>query len=189
MRPDPTVLEYATQKPRKPRYVLIVILGSLAVSLGLIWTMLPPFSRTHVISSRGISAANLQLIGEMCYLYANENQDHGLPSDIGILTTAEDLTPEAVQSPWSQRLSPPSTQPAVLVPWVNQHCDYTYLGAGKLASQLTQKDVLGHEKWWIAKQNGGMNILFGDGHVEWFNLADAAKLLIPSPASAPASKP
>jgi prepilin-type processing-associated H-X9-DG protein len=124
-------------------------------------------------------------IGQMCQLYANENQDH-LLDNLGILTTAEDMVPEALQSPLSGQSppSPPSTQPAVLVPWANQHCDYTYLGAGKSASQLTPTDILGHEKWSIAKLHGGMNILFGDGHVEWFILADAAKILGQNPSTA-----
>jgi prepilin-type processing-associated H-X9-DG protein len=53
-----------------------------------------------------------------------------------------------------------------------------------LAAQLTQKDVLAYEKWSIAKLHGGMNILFGDGHVEWFILADAAKILGQNPSTA-----
>jgi len=30
-----------------------------------------------------------------------------------------------------------------------------------------------------------MNILFGDEHVEWFTLADAAKILAQKPSTAP----
>jgi hypothetical protein len=125
-------------------------------------------------------------IGQMCLLYAGENRDH-LPVNLGILTTTEDMLPEHLQSPLSGQspTSPPSTQPAVLVPWANQHCDYTYLGAGKLGSKLTQKDVLAYEKWSIAKQEGGMNILFGDTRVEWHNLNDAAKILAQKPSTAP----
>jgi hypothetical protein len=185
MPTETTFIGYESQKPDPRWYKVITPLSALALVLVLIWVLRPSLSHSGP-TPRGESAAHLMQIGEMCLLYANENQDR-LPDNLGILTTTEDMAPESLQSPLGSQYatSPPSTQPAVLIPWANQHCDYTYLGAGKLASQLTPKDILGHEKWSIAKQHNGMNILFGDEHVEWFTLADAAKILAQKPSTAP----
>jgi prepilin-type processing-associated H-X9-DG protein len=56
-----------------------------------------------------------------------------------------------------------------------------YLAAGKTASELTSEKVVAHEKMEIAEREHGMNILFGDGHVEWKTLPEAQRLLKGNP--------
>jgi hypothetical protein len=185
MPSEPTVLGYEPQKPRRRVYRIIAPLVVLAIVLALIWSLLPRLSRVRSTPGWYYSYIHLKEIGEMCQIYAIENQDR-LPDNLGILTTTEDVLPQTLQSPYSQYpTTAPSSQPTDLVLWANQHCDYVYLGAGKLASKLTRKDVLGHETWSIAKQQGTMNILFGDGYVQWYNLNDAAKILNRNPSTAP----
>jgi prepilin-type processing-associated H-X9-DG protein len=122
-------------------------------------------------------AESLHEIGSACFLYANEH-DGRLPDNLGILVRDADLSATALQSLWGiYRTQHPTTEPAALVVWSNRHCDYEYLGAGKIASQLKPMSILAHEKWPVAKHAGGMDILYGDGHVEWHTLTEAAKLL------------
>ena len=64
---------------------------------------------------------------------------------------------------------------------MNEHADYVYLGKGRKVDQVKAEEPLAHEKFDV---NGGqgINILYGDGHVEFLNMEDAQKLLA---ASAP----
>jgi len=52
---------------------------------------------------------------------------------------------------------------------VNENTDYVYLGKGmgKMAAiPNTAQTILAYEKFELAR-NGGVNVLYVDGHVEW----------------------
>ena len=56
--------------------------------------------------------------------------------------------------------------------WVNENAHYVYLGAGMKWNNARADTVVLHEKPG-AHHNQGMNILYGDGHVEWHTLPSA----------------
>ena len=53
-------------------------------------------------------------------------------------------------------------------------CDYEYLGAGK-NSQTGADIILAYEK--IRPGMRGINMLYGDGHVEYINVQNARQML------------
>jgi prepilin-type processing-associated H-X9-DG protein len=55
--------------------------------------------------------------------------------------------------------------------WVNENASYTYVGAG-MNNTAGAEEVVLHEKDDNHDQDG-MNLLFGDGHVEWDTLETA----------------
>ncbi len=61
--------------------------------------------------------------------------------------------------------------------WVNDNTDYIYLGKGmKMADNGIANQIILYEKDG-AHEGRGMNLLFGDGHVEYRAIDDAKKLL------------
>jgi prepilin-type processing-associated H-X9-DG protein len=67
--------------------------------------------------------------------------------------------------------TPPNLTPDQYVDWANKNSDYVYIGAG-LRQGADPTTVVLYEK---DDDHGGdgMNILYGDGHVEFQTLANA----------------
>ena len=116
--------------------------------------------------------SNMRQIGQGILLYANENKGK-YPPDLGILVKTEDLTPEVFICPTGNNGFPRGANLAIddQVKWVNEHSDYIYVGAGMNATAGAETIVL-YEKP-DAHQRQGMNILYGDGHVEFQMMAAA----------------
>jgi prepilin-type processing-associated H-X9-DG protein len=156
-------------------------MGGVGAAAMMTSVMLPSLSRARRVADRTKSAANLRMIGEMCILYANENKQK-YPDNLGQLVTNEDIVAGAFVCPMGHGTPPPARgSPQDMAAWVNEHSDYVYLAAGKTASELTSEKVVAHEKMEIAEREHGMNILFGDGHVEWKTLPEAQRLLKGNP--------
>jgi prepilin-type processing-associated H-X9-DG protein len=139
---------------------------SLAVSI-----LLPSLNRARETANRVKCASNMRQIGQGILLYSNDHQG-AYPPDLGTLVKEEPLTAEVFVCPDSDTNVPHKMTPDQTRDWVNAHSDYFYLGAG-----LTQQTALGttvvlYER---DKAHGGdgMNILYGDGHVEFQRLANA----------------
>src|SRR5205823_6522581 len=90
----------------------------------------------------------------------------------------EDITPEVFLCPSRDHTLPPEV--ATMTPdqkatWVNEHSDYVYLGKGQTSSAPADRIIV-YEKP-DAHSGDGMNMLYGDGHVE-FQMMNAANRLI-----------
>jgi prepilin-type processing-associated H-X9-DG protein len=140
----------------------------LAVSI-----LLPSLNKARESANRVKCGSNLRQIGQGMLLYAN---DHGgsYPPDLGSLITAEQLSVETLVCPSSEDSVPPDVlngTPEQRAAWANQHSSYEYLGTG-MANDQRQDQVLAYEK---PGNHGsvGMNLLFGDGHVEWMLMPQA----------------
>ena len=61
--------------------------------------------------------------------------------------------------------------------WVNEHSDYVYLGGKmKAGAAGAENMILVHER--LENHEGqGINIAFGDGHVEWVTMPRAKELI------------
>jgi prepilin-type processing-associated H-X9-DG protein len=135
---------------------------------------LPSLARARVSANRVKSASNLRQIGQAMLLYSNENKGK-FPKTAGELLLTQDITVEVFVNPETKTRAPRNKPPEELATWINTSSDYEYLGAGR--TNTTPADVVvAHEKF---RPNApGINMLFGDGHVEWVQNAPAQQILL-----------
>jgi prepilin-type processing-associated H-X9-DG protein len=148
--------------------IVAVIAAGGWIVLGQIWALRPV---------RAICAGNLHRIGEAAQRYA---ADHGwhYPDDIdGLLTQgvtpADFVCPKSADSPAAP--GPMAQATAANVKSLG-HCSYIYLGKGWMTKDATADKVLAYEP---LKNHGGqgMNVLYGDGHVDWVAANEARAVL------------
>lgn len=128
--------------------------------------------------------SNLRQIGQALTMHADE---HGgkYPNDVAeFFGDGFDFYPSALVCPSSndEPAIGPTTQ-AVLADFATpHHCSYLYLGKG-LSQPLPSDRVIALEPL-ENHQGKGLNVLFGDMHVEWLDKAQAdillAKLALPA---------
>ncbi len=153
----------------------------------LVSILLPSLNRARETANRVKCASNERQIGQAILLYANDNQGK-YPPDLGTLLKTEDITAEVFVCPSGNNEVPPDLKtPDQLAQWVNEHSDYIYVGKG-LTSSATSDRVVVYEKP-DAHSNDGMNILYGDGHVDFQSMPqaqheiDAVQKLINAPGN------
>jgi prepilin-type processing-associated H-X9-DG protein len=146
--------------------------GALTVSI-----LLPSLNRARETANRVKCASNMRQIGQAILLYSNDNRGK-YPDDAGTLIKTEDITIDVFTCP-SGDVEPPAdvlNGPVdIKVAWVNGSSPYTYVGKG--LNNAAGADVLVLYERETDHDGDGMNMLFGDGHVEW-NSMDAAKQII-----------
>lgn len=135
----------------------------------LISVLLPALNRAREQANRVKSANNLRQIGLAAFMYANQ-QNGKLPKDFATLYKDEDLHMEMFINPHTKTSAPAGLTPEQQQAWVNEHSDYVWNGAGK-KNTMGSDEPLAWEKPEGAAQ--GLNILYGDGHVEWHAMPDA----------------
>jgi prepilin-type processing-associated H-X9-DG protein len=136
----------------------------LAEEALLVSILLPSLNRARETANRVKCGSNMRQIGQGILLYANENKGK-YPPNLGILVKTEELTPEVFVCPSGNTAPPNGLAIDDQVKWVNDNADYVYLGAGMNITAGAEVIVL-YEKPG-AHGNQGMNILYGDGHVEF----------------------
>jgi prepilin-type processing-associated H-X9-DG protein len=136
--------------------------------------LLPALNRARETANRVKCASNERQIGQAILLYANDHQG-SYPADLGDLLKDEDLTAAVFLCPSSNTSLPANMAQADLAAWVKDHGDYVYVGAGLTNATAGATDVVVYEKPGDHKE--GMNILYGDGHVEFDRMAAAVKLI------------
>lgn len=147
------------------RSIVLAALLTVAI-LVLISIFIPSLGPRN--QSNGVRcASNLRQIGQAIQMYAN---DHGgkLPDDLATLFEAEDISQAVFVCPDTSDVpaAGPTTQAAMNAMRQPGTVSYVYIGKGLTSSHLTADVVLAYEP--LSNHNGtGMNVLFGDGHVEW----------------------
>jgi prepilin-type processing-associated H-X9-DG protein len=135
--------------------------------------MLPSLNRAREQANRVKSASNLRQMGMAVQMHANENKGR-FPDDIADLLK-QDLSAEVFGNPRNQGVSPPAgASPEQLAQWVRESSEYVYKGKGK-NFRMTSEEVLAYEK--PEGLTDGINILFGDGHVEFVPMAPAQAMV------------
>ena len=160
-------------------------LGSTALVTSI---MLPALNKSRETAKRVQCASNMRQIGMACLLYANENKGK-YPPDLGTLLKTQDITVDAFVCPSSGNTVPGDLKGAnvdVQAAWVNASSSYTYLGAGLINSLPAQTVVLYEKK--TDHDEAGMNLLYGDGHVEWKQMPQAEQEIAKSAAAASKKK-
>ena len=146
-------------------------------------------------------ALNLRQVAMAVAMYAN-NHVGRFPDDLESIMAEGGLSPDAFVCPNSGDTPAPdmpTTQATAAGLRQPGHCSYIYLGKGLTDRTVTPDMVLAYEP--LTNHGGtGMNVLFGDFHVEWLAAADAQTILrqvavrkrktpVRYPATAPAIEP
>jgi prepilin-type processing-associated H-X9-DG protein len=123
-------------------------------------------------------ASNLKGIGTCVMLYLNDHPGP-LPPDFGPLIIETDMTSQMVVCPSSGDEPAEGADPkAVVQTMLNEkgHLSFIYLGKGMTAKQLTPQIALAYEP--LTNHAGeGINVLYGDGHAQWFDKKQAAHVI------------
>lgn len=110
--------------------------------------------RSKETANRVQCASHLKTIGTSLMLYAAEHAGKFPDS----LSDLKDLKPEDLVCPSAGK------------------ADYVYVGKGHKSSEMTQDSVLAYEP--LENHGGqGMNVLYGDDHVDWVKADEAKKLI------------
>jgi prepilin-type processing-associated H-X9-DG protein len=175
-REDPQPLDYANPRNRpasKYGWILLFILLP-AVLLLVASLLLPSLNSPHPTSPRVMSASNLRQIGQGILLYTlDHNGDY--PDSFGTILLNEDVTSSVFVSPRRSETpaNGPTTQAIAVQLIAGPHLSYVYLGRGLSTKTVTPNTIVAYE----LVGPDGTNVLFGDGHVEFFDAAVAAKIV------------
>ena len=162
-------LDYGTQSRRRVwrrwLFNLVTVLGVLLIGVTI---LLPSLCRPSGSANRVKSASNLRQIGQAILLYADTHAD-AYPPDLRVLLTDEDITADVFVSPSSNDTAAvgPTTRAVADQLLTPGHCSYTYLGRGLSTKSVPDAAVVAYES--PPNVTTGGNVLFGDGHVEWFD--------------------
>jgi prepilin-type processing-associated H-X9-DG protein len=139
---------------------LVLGLVGLPLSAISIAILLPSLNRARETANRVKCASNERQIGQAILLYCNDN--HGLyPPDLVTLLKTEPITASVFVCPSSN--DTPASSPEVLLS--GGHCSYVYVGQG-LTQGADPSTIVLYEKH-DAHGGDGVNMLFGDGHIEF----------------------
>jgi len=135
--------------------------------------LLPSLNRAREAANRIKSASNLRQIGLAAKMFANEQpRTQALPPDCGSML-AEEISPEVFLNPRLGHTLPPEVakmSPQQKAAWVNAHSDYVWLGKG-LNDSVEADRPLAYEK--PDGLDDGVNMLYGDTHVDWLTMQSA----------------
>jgi len=149
-------------------------IGVAAVSVSV---LLPSLSRAREQANRIKCASNERQIGQAILLYTNDHNNK-YPPDLGSLLV-EDISPIVFICPDTNTRAPANiahmTQEQQ-AQWVNEHSDYIYVGKDLTSDKATGETVVLYEKPGNHGEDG-MNMLFGDGHVEFDRMPDAQRAI------------
>lgn len=179
---EPVPLDYATptaEARSKFRNAFITTILAIAAAAFFVSIFLPSLivpsrngSGTH---PRVKCAANLKSIGQAMLLYANDNNGK-YPNSFSELISCEEMTSDVLVCPQcSDTPARGATTQQVLQNFGQPgHLSYVYTARG-LTSAAPPDAVLAYER--PTNHTGGMNVLFGDSHVDFILTAEAQKLI------------
>jgi prepilin-type processing-associated H-X9-DG protein len=152
--------------------------ASIGVAAASVSVLLPSLSRAREQANRIKCASNERQIGQAILLYTNGGVGK-YPPDLGELLKTQAIPVEAFICPDSATKVPSNfaqMTPDQQAAWVDEHSDYVYVGKDLTGDKATAETVVLYEK---RENHGrdGMNILFGDGHVEFNTMARAQSLI------------
>ncbi|MGB7160227.1 MAG: DUF4190 domain-containing protein [Tepidisphaeraceae bacterium] len=135
----------------------------------LISILLPSLNRARETANRVKCASNMKQIGQALLLYGNNNRGQ-YPPDLATLLNNSPLMIDTTVCPSSN--DTPAAGPAQLN--AGGHLSYVYVSGQSTSSSfeaiLLYEPLTNHD-------NDGINILFGDGHVEFLRRTDAEPLI------------
>ena len=167
------------------RKVLIIVLACfLVVGLFLCGCMLsillPSLNRAREQANRVKCASNLRQIGQAVQLYANANRGQ-FPDTVEKVMTHLDLPSEVFVCPSSSDTPAPGVDAKTRAGNLSKggYLSYVYVGKGlgwTPDNTKLSKLVLAYEPL-ANHSNGGINVLFADGHVEFVPAGQAKQFI------------
>lgn len=162
------------QPPKKGNaWVIIAIVAAVGGLLFIscaIAVLVPALNKVRQEAQKAKCAANLRSLGTVLGMYANSNGGV-YPDKLSRLTTIIATTNDFVCPATTD--TPATGGSSIDSPG---HLSYVYVGAGKMPTMMGAGDVLIYEPL-SNHSNTGINVLFGDLHVEFLNAADAQNLI------------
>jgi prepilin-type processing-associated H-X9-DG protein len=123
------------------------------------------------------SQSRLGLISNKLLEFSNDNRGR-FPVDLGQLATIFHLPATDFLNPRSTTTVPANNwTDQEKADWINANSDYAYLSNGQRTTLFGADDPVVYEK--SAGMSGGINLLFGDGHVEFREFRWADQTLAP----------
>lgn len=173
---SPVPLAYATPELQRRwpfRVLTISIIGLLVVLV--IFVLLPAVNPPHSQAPRVKCSSNMRQIGLAMIMYANQHNGK-FPDSLHEILETQDITPGVFVCPSSNEVrAMGATARAELDDFDRPgRCSYIYLGKG-LTDQCDFGTAVLYEPPSI--HHGGMNVLFADGHVEFFGGPNAQSIL------------
>ena len=156
-----------------------IITGSLATLMVVlllvgVFIFLPTFGRAREIANRSVCGANMKGIMMAMSTYSVSNADQ-YPPDLSILVEDGSLGERSFFCPSEPMPDVPDLPLDELGDWLSGNTHYVYLGAGK-GTSVPADAILLYEP--LHHHDGeGINILFGDSHVQFFMIDEARELL------------
>jgi prepilin-type processing-associated H-X9-DG protein len=178
----PQPLNYETQSKRhSPLAAVCMVLIALSVASALAVKIFAA-SRSSFrqigcqIPSRVQCQSNLRQVGQAILLYTNDF--NGVyPDSLQTILLTEDITPEVFVclNTNDTKATGPTTQ-AIAADMGNPgHVSYVYLGKGLTTATVQPSTIVVYEP--LSNHGDGMNVLFGDGHVEFFDVSASQPIL------------
>jgi prepilin-type processing-associated H-X9-DG protein len=169
-------LDYARPQRNSPgRRVVLLLLGLVFLAL-FVAILIPSTGRPRETAQRVKCASNLRQIGQAILLYCNDHQGQ-YPDSFATILLNEDISSAVFVCPDSndEAALGPTTQAVVANLLAPGHCSYIYIGQGLNSGTVAPNAVVAYET--VANHGGaGMNVLFGDGHVEFVSAAVAGQI-------------
>lgn len=179
-QPERPILDYRTPKDEVQRTatrpVLLWTVGVIAGFVLLTMFMLPQLGPHPERANRIKCLSNLRQIGHSIALYRQDYQVW--PQTLAQILIGGDLNPEMFTCPSSSAERAPGTTPQEAARSLTnpKHCSYIYFPPPADAGDMDAETVLAMERM-ENHESQGMNILFGDGHTEWFDAKSAQFIL------------
>jgi prepilin-type processing-associated H-X9-DG protein len=134
----------------------------------MISILLPSLNRARETANRVKCASNQRQMSMAMLLYSNENRGK-FPPKFGDLLRTQDITVDVFLCPSAGTQVPPEIRAGgveAMAKWVDEgNSDYVYAGAGKDNREPADNVVI-YEKM-HNHDHDGINMAFGDGHVEF----------------------
>lgn len=148
---------------------ILLIVGSVL--------MVPSRGRPRVVANRVKCGSCMRQIGQAIWLYSNENK--GLyPPRLEDLILTQDITSDVFVCPSTNHTAAPGATPQQQAAAMSSrpgHVSFVYVGQ-KMNSTAGANVVVLYEP--LSNHNqAGSNMLFGDGHVDWVEAKQAAKII------------
>lgn len=123
----------------------------------------------------------MKSIAQALIMYIQRSQGK-FPDDLGELlasSSGRTLSPASFVCPNAEHEHVPgrnSMTPEQVTDWMNANTDYIYIGKGHTTGSAKSETVILYEKPQIENLQG-INMLYGDGHVNFMSLEMAEKLI------------